>query len=120
MVEELYATLPAFGGAASHTRCFLHVVNLIAKSLIHQFDVSRKDADAEPEQLAATNEGSEKENDSHADVETRSKVDNDDGWVDEVDLLTNEEQEQLAKENLPVKLALVKVCQAGLFYHVPE
>ncbi|KAG1843067.1 hypothetical protein C8R48DRAFT_557081, partial [Suillus tomentosus] len=38
MVENLAAEVPAFGGAASHTRCFLHMVNLVAKSLIHEFD----------------------------------------------------------------------------------
>ncbi|KAG1812699.1 hypothetical protein EV424DRAFT_1277463, partial [Suillus variegatus] len=38
MVENLAAEVPAFGGAASHTRCFLHTVNLVAKSLIREFD----------------------------------------------------------------------------------
>ncbi|KAG2756745.1 hypothetical protein P692DRAFT_20714526, partial [Suillus brevipes Sb2] len=34
MIEELHETLPDFGGTASHTRCFLHTVNLVAKSLL--------------------------------------------------------------------------------------
>ncbi|KAF8548495.1 hypothetical protein OG21DRAFT_1374013, partial [Imleria badia] len=38
MVHVLGELVPAFGGAPSQTRCFLHVVNLIAKSLIHQFN----------------------------------------------------------------------------------
>ena len=118
MVEELYVKLSTFGGAASHTRCFLHVINLLAKSLIHQFDVNKRDADAalavgELKQLATEDEDGEKgieAYDNWADVEARPEVDNDDSWVDEVDLLTDKEWAQLMKENLPVRLALVKVC----------
>ncbi|KAG1742794.1 uncharacterized protein EDB91DRAFT_1004893, partial [Suillus paluster] len=44
MVENLAAEVPAFGGAASHTRCFLHMVNLVAKLLICEFDVTKKEA----------------------------------------------------------------------------
>ncbi|KAF8546236.1 hypothetical protein OG21DRAFT_1375408, partial [Imleria badia] len=38
MVDELETQVLGFGGAASYTRCFLHVINLVAKSLIRQFD----------------------------------------------------------------------------------
>ncbi|KAJ8596336.1 hypothetical protein M405DRAFT_726459, partial [Rhizopogon salebrosus TDB-379] len=34
MVRELSYKVPAFGGVTSHTQCFLHTVNLVAKSLI--------------------------------------------------------------------------------------
>ncbi|KAG2337342.1 hypothetical protein BDR05DRAFT_895412, partial [Suillus weaverae] len=34
MIKELNKTLPDFGRTASHTRCFLHMVDLIAKSLL--------------------------------------------------------------------------------------
>jgi hypothetical protein len=42
MVGGLEDLLPDFGGAASHTQCFLHTVNLIAKSLLREFDVMKK------------------------------------------------------------------------------
>ncbi|KAG1852960.1 hypothetical protein C8R48DRAFT_563910, partial [Suillus tomentosus] len=38
MIDELSTALPNFGGKASHTRCFLHTVNLVAKSLLHEFE----------------------------------------------------------------------------------
>ncbi|KAF8546591.1 hypothetical protein OG21DRAFT_1373998, partial [Imleria badia] len=38
MIKALSKMVPTFRGAASHTRCFLHIVNLVAKSLIRQFD----------------------------------------------------------------------------------
>ncbi|KAJ8585005.1 hypothetical protein M405DRAFT_691539, partial [Rhizopogon salebrosus TDB-379] len=38
MVRELSDKVPAFRGAMTHTRCFLHTVNLVAKSLIREFN----------------------------------------------------------------------------------
>jgi hypothetical protein len=38
IIQELEMLTPTFAGFASHTCCFLGVVNLIAKSLICQFD----------------------------------------------------------------------------------
>ncbi|KAG2040739.1 hypothetical protein BDR03DRAFT_806750, partial [Suillus americanus] len=38
MVAELAELIPHFSGPTSRTRCFLHIVNLVAKSLIHEFD----------------------------------------------------------------------------------
>ncbi|KAG2112249.1 uncharacterized protein F5147DRAFT_527041, partial [Suillus discolor] len=38
LVTELVDLVPHFAGQASHTRCFLHIINLVAKSLLHEFD----------------------------------------------------------------------------------
>ena len=38
MVEKLGNMLD-FGGVSTHTRCFLHTTNLVAKALIREFDV---------------------------------------------------------------------------------
>ncbi|KAG1745068.1 uncharacterized protein EDB91DRAFT_1037560, partial [Suillus paluster] len=38
MIRELSDKVLEFGGAVTHTRCFLHTVNLVAKSLIRKFD----------------------------------------------------------------------------------
>ncbi|KAG2744250.1 hypothetical protein P692DRAFT_201667543, partial [Suillus brevipes Sb2] len=38
MVENLAEALPSFPGRAIHTRCFLHTINLVAKSLLKEFD----------------------------------------------------------------------------------
>ena len=46
-----------FGGQRARVRCFLHILNLVAKSLIRQFDVradkERAKSDAVEQQLAA-------------------------------------------------------------------
>ncbi|KAG1718886.1 uncharacterized protein EDB91DRAFT_1066154, partial [Suillus paluster] len=38
MISELVNNVAHFKGKNSQTHCFLHVVNLIVKSLIRQFD----------------------------------------------------------------------------------
>ncbi|KAF8869379.1 hypothetical protein BD779DRAFT_1457603, partial [Infundibulicybe gibba] len=45
MIDELAFTLPDFS-AANRTQCFLHIVNLVRKSLTKQFDIPKKQADA--------------------------------------------------------------------------
>ncbi|PBK73744.1 hypothetical protein ARMSODRAFT_869484, partial [Armillaria solidipes] len=38
MIDELTSHIPSFPGQAHHVHCFAHVVNLVAKSLLKQFD----------------------------------------------------------------------------------
>ncbi|KAF8837320.1 hypothetical protein BDN67DRAFT_860211, partial [Paxillus ammoniavirescens] len=38
MMVELEGLVAHFGGESARTRCFLHIVNLIAKSLLKQFN----------------------------------------------------------------------------------
>jgi hypothetical protein len=41
MVEELSYLVVAFDGKASQTQCFAYILNLIAKSIIKQFDLPK-------------------------------------------------------------------------------
>ncbi|TFK80652.1 hypothetical protein K466DRAFT_467921, partial [Polyporus arcularius HHB13444] len=38
MTEELAALLPEYQGMFGRTRCFLHILNLVANSILKQFD----------------------------------------------------------------------------------
>ncbi|TFK35263.1 hypothetical protein BDQ12DRAFT_571381, partial [Crucibulum laeve] len=38
MVMELAQLLEAFPDAANHTRCSTHILNLVTKSILHQFN----------------------------------------------------------------------------------
>ncbi|RDX40980.1 hypothetical protein OH76DRAFT_1300621, partial [Lentinus brumalis] len=38
MVEHLGTLVPAFQGDFHRTRCFAHIINLVVKSLLRQFD----------------------------------------------------------------------------------
>ncbi|EIW62755.1 uncharacterized protein TRAVEDRAFT_114619, partial [Trametes versicolor FP-101664 SS1] len=41
MVDHLGYALPGFEGSVGRVRCFAHVVNLVVKSLLTQFDVPK-------------------------------------------------------------------------------
>src|ERR1700722_10294959 len=109
MVTELAKLLRDFPGEANRTRCFAHIVNLIAKSLLSQFDVPKKQAD---EELSAAEKELQKlAQDLELDkVQTRlertkqandEEADDLEGWVDEVDQLSEEEQGQLRERARP-------------------
>lgn len=105
MIHELSSKVPEFGGAATHTRCFLHTVNLVAKLLIREFNVKKQDVDLELQDLSANIE---------EDAEIGCEEDNDEGLIDEVELLDAEERVTLEKDIQPVKLALAKVSSIKL------
>jgi hypothetical protein len=42
LTDQLKEKVPMFGGEASHMWCFVHVINLVAKSVITQFDLPHK------------------------------------------------------------------------------
>jgi hypothetical protein len=46
MIESLSKLIASFASDSKCTRCFNHVIALVAKRLIHQFDVPKKDTDA--------------------------------------------------------------------------
>src|SRR6266508_2667096 len=59
MVEHLATLIENFPGPANPTRCFTHILNLVAKSILRQFDVAKKsegapdDSDDAVRELAA-------------------------------------------------------------------
>jgi hypothetical protein len=42
MVESLEGLINDFPGTANQTRCFLHTLNLVVKSILKQFDLPPK------------------------------------------------------------------------------
>jgi cobalamin biosynthesis protein CobT len=43
MIKALAKDLPRFPGPANHARCLAHIVNLVARAILRQFDVSKGD-----------------------------------------------------------------------------
>ncbi|KAG1766266.1 hypothetical protein EDD22DRAFT_730168, partial [Suillus occidentalis] len=41
LTTELAKRVDSFSGAVNRTRCFLHIVNLVAQSIIKQFNVPK-------------------------------------------------------------------------------
>ena len=116
MIFELSDLLKTFDGDPSRIRCFLHILNLIAKSLLRQFDVPKAQADEalnEAEQeLHKLAEGLDLE--EAATVQGLSQDDDDDdddtdGWIDEQAEMSAIEREELDDRVRPIRLLLVKV-----------
>lgn len=142
MVAEIQSALADFT-EANRTRCFLNIVNLIAKSLLKQLEVKKKGPDgtdttnkstkltnnstSEPhttEEYAETDpelldlsKDQEVEEELAMDYGEDDEEDDDlEGWVDEVSEMTVEEREALETKVRPIKIMLGKVSLYS--YHV--
>ena len=110
MIQELETLTLEFAGFASHTRCFLHIVNLVAKSMLCQFDAKKVTIKRDSEMAALVDELAEEE--AMADEiedDDDKEVDNEDGWIDEMESRTEDERIKLEDSMRPVRLALAKV-----------
>src|SRR5258705_11911270 len=113
MIEELADLLDDFPGPANQTRCFTHILNLVVKSIIQQFDSPKSkndknlnDAANEMLSLADNIEIDELEREEG---EEEGEDDNVEGWIDERTLMTQEAVEELDKSVEPLRLLLTKV-----------
>jgi len=117
MIAELANLLDDFPGPANQTRCFTHVLNLVVKSVIRQFDLPKSkgdkildDAAKELLSLAGNIEFEEDELARRdANEEEEDDDDNVEGWIDERTLMTDIELEELDESVEPVRLLLTKV-----------
>jgi hypothetical protein len=124
MVEELAELIDDFPGAANQTRCFLHILNLVVKSIIKQFDLPKSkktsgdDDDGDDGRLDQGTEellqlagdiDLEEDLTTNGDEELEEKDDNEEGWIDERDGMTANELDELAASVGPVRLLLTKV-----------
>ncbi|KIK42770.1 hypothetical protein CY34DRAFT_58340, partial [Suillus luteus UH-Slu-Lm8-n1] len=118
MTTELAKLIDHFGGEAARTRCFLHIINLVAKSLIREFNVPKHktaesldsaeqdlqdiagEIDIEDEATIAANGDGDPSADDADDTE---------GWIDEVNELDDFDRDALQENIRPIKLVLVKV-----------
>jgi hypothetical protein len=131
MIEELAILIDTFPGAANQTRCFAHILNLVAKSVLRQFEAPKvkgdKATDGAAKELAAvfeevddkleskseasesgSNEGGGDGNDDDDDDVVE---DNEDGLPDERDGMSEEELTSLKENVKPIRLVLTKVNQ---------
>ena len=113
MINALAELVDAFPGAANRTRCFTHILNLVVKVILRQFDVPKSKAGE------ALDVASQVLVDLAGDIEMEEAVmderddDNDDngqeGWVDPRDGMSQDDQDELDSVVRPVQLVLVKV-----------
>jgi hypothetical protein len=122
MVEALKDQLEIFAGDSNRTRCFDHIVNLIAKSVIQQFDVPKtkgnESFDDVLRELMVPAEDLDKEELATREGECwASEVDREDddmdGWVNEREDMSEMEQKELDDNIQPIRRVLVKVSVAA-------
>jgi len=115
MIDELAELLDDFPGVANHTRCFSHILNLVAKSVMKQFDLPKaragKALDTATEALANLAGDIEGEEVSMAGdlVGDEEEDDNGEGLADIRDGMSADEIAVLDESLQPVRLVLVKV-----------
>lgn len=124
MIEHMGVLLPTFEGQFHRTRCFAHIVNLVAKSMLRQFDskkVSEAEAEADEDvrallELAETmaEEDAATLAELHAEEGPNAPIEDDDEWVDEIESLSKEERAEFLEQVVPVKLVLAKVREMFL------
>jgi hypothetical protein len=114
MIDALAELLVAFPGSANRTRCFAHVLNLVVKVILRQFDVPKAEGGE------ALDEASQALADLAGDIETeeaemddgRDDDDDDDGgegWFDPRQGMLQEARDEVDRSVQPVRLVLVKV-----------
>lgn len=129
MVRELESAIEGFAGPAHQIRCFAHILNLVAKTIIAQFDAK---GGSKGDDLTQVSEAAAKQaaaladivagldldgEDGSMEIEAEERVggdeedvdDNVDAWIDERNDLSDEEKEELREDVLPLKLILAKV-----------
>ena len=123
MIEEMANLLENFPGAANQTRCFLHILNLTAKSILRQFEPPQKKSHGEEtiskavSELAALSIEIESASDqdspasdlADSDDEGADCSDNEEGLEDECQDLSDEQITELEAYLIPVRLMLTKV-----------
>jgi hypothetical protein len=120
MIDSLGQILKTFPGDTNGARCFNHVVALVAKRVVQQFDVGKGQADLaldEAEQqlqdLAKGINIEERLAQANKDAGGDEEDNNVDDDSDETDDLSPEAQAELEVNTRPVRLVLVKVCRLG-------
>ena len=116
MIRELAKRLVKFRGDANRTRCFAHIINLVVKSILKQFDVPSKqlnkvldDAERELESLEEDLDVEEALMVEDLEDDEDKKDDDVEGLVDKQECLDEEDYVELRKRVMPVRTMLTKV-----------
>ena len=112
MIEALAERLIAFPGPANRTWCFTHILNLVVKVILCQFDGAKGDADESLDggSWALVDVARDIEPNEHEDENDDDGDDTGNGWVDPHEGMSQDERNELDMTVQPVRSVLVKVC----------
>ena len=98
MIESLADIMSDFGGEANRARCLAHIVNLVVKIILCQFDVSKKKKrNNVPDDLNLPGDESNDDEDDEDDEKVRV-LDKEEKEMDEGDEADDEESETLMSD----------------------
>jgi hypothetical protein len=115
MIDHLVTILETFPGSANRTRCFAHILNLVAKCIMKQFDTPKK---PEQEFDLPMEDGLEdlQVDDDPDEEEDGDKIDGEDVNEEEAwEGMTEAEIDELKQSVKPVRHVLAKV---SLLYYL--
>ena len=143
MIESLTNIISHFPGAANHARCTAHIVNLVSKIILQQFDARKKTkglkkkSEKADDKINSTNTNNESTNNAELenennlstfaddlDREEQDVADDEDddmseniaGDLEEIEEAMKEEIAEVAKKVKPIRLVLFKVLYFLLTY----
>lgn len=130
MIREMAERIAHFAGDPSHVRCFAHIIALVAKSMLRQFDPPAKrkkkrgapgdgeEEDDVDELLRELEAALEAEEATAREAEETEEQDDEEGWVNELAQMSEAERLLHEDDVRPVRLGLIKVsgatCSAAL------
>lgn len=109
MIDELAKILEAFPGASNRTRCFAHILNLVARCILKQFDLPKAQWDDDETMRAMTELAANIDQEEAEMDDGEGEDDSEDGMIDITAEMSEEEIEELEQTAQPVRLVLVKV-----------
>jgi hypothetical protein len=112
MIDALFGLVAAFPGAANRTRCFTHILNLVVKVILGQFDMPKSTGENVLDgtlQALRDLAGNFEMEEAIMDERDKDNDDEDDNEGDPRAWLSVEEQDELDVSVHPVRLVLVKV-----------
>lgn len=115
MAQSL-ASLPNSFSESSRARCFTHIINLVARTITHQFDNAAKKVRKLDRQDDVEDEDEEAEEDVRtpelAAVLTSMGLED---WVDDLETMSEEQLRDFARDTKPVRTVLCKVSISTSF-----
>lgn len=141
MMENLPEFIPNYPGAEARVRCFCHIINLVCKSILSQFNAPSKHNRLFPEGDRDRSRSVERDQSFHRhtdanDIVARDEIeadeletqdeenergletDNVEGWVDERDVMDGGQLAELDTSVEPARQMLSKVNNAYLVPHL--
>lgn len=125
MVDALADSIESFPGELNRGRCFDHIINLCAKSVLRAFEATKKDASAILDDAERTLQdlldGIDLEGGLDLAASEGDGGDDDvDGWRDPLAAKTPEQRAEIGASIYPVQVALAKVTFIQYAANAPE